>query len=537
MSSAGLAVKVRASSPWAPLRIGVFRALWIASVVSNVGSWMHLVAASWLMTSLTSSAAPVALLSTASALPSFALALPAGALADMLDRRRLILFTQAWQLAVAAILGVLTLYHITNPAVLLGATVVLGVGTTLGMPAFSAITPELVSGEELPAAISLNSVAVTSSQMIGPAIGGVMVAWIGSGGVFLLNAASFLSVLAVVYAWRRAKVLSTLPPEHLSSAIRSGMRYVGNAPELRAVLVRAAAFVACYSALPALLAVITRTRLHETASVYGILLGGLGIGGVVGALVLPRIRGRLTPDQITMVFSALYAVCLVTLARLHTFQAAFVVLFFAGLAGMGVMSSLSIAAQSVLPAWIRGRGLAIFQLVFQVGFAAGAAVWGVLANGRGLTTALTVAGIALVVQMVLGIRYRLTAAEDVDVELVGQMEPYVPVSLAPDDGPIMLTVEYRIPAEHLDEFLGHAAELGRARRRDGAMHWGFYSDPEDPERHVETFVASSWSEHLRQSQRLTGADAAAIARVRALHMGEADPPVKALISDRLKTRT
>jgi predicted MFS family arabinose efflux permease len=521
------------ASPWAPLRIGIFRALWIASVASNIGSWMHLIAASWLMTSLTTSAALVALLSTAGALPSFALALPAGALADVLDRRRLILFTQAWQLTAAAILGVLTLSHVTSPGILLGATVVLGIGATLGMPAFSAITPELVPRRELPAAISLNSVAVTLSQAVGPAIGGVLVASFGSGGVFVLNAASFLCVVAVVYRWHRAKPVSPLPPEHLTTAMRTGLRYVGNAPELQAVLIRAAAFVVCYSALPALLAVITRTRLHETASAYGILLGALGVGGVVGALVLPRIRRRLTPDQVAVAFSALYAACLATLAQLNSLPAALGVLFFAGLGGMGVMSSLSIAAQAVLPGWVRGRGLAIFQLVFQVAYAGGAAIWGVVATGNGLKATLTAAGIALAAQTALGLRFRLTTAENVDVQAAQRLEPYVPVSLAPDDGPIMLSVEYRIPEERLGDFLAVAADLRQARRRDGAMHWAIYTDPEDPGRHIETFTASSWSEHQRQSQRLTGTDAAAVQRVRALHAGDDDPPVKALVSDRV----
>jgi hypothetical protein len=315
--------------------------------------------------------------------------------------------------------------------------------------------------------------------------------------------------------------------------MRTGMRFVGNAPELQAVLVRAGAFVVCYSALPALLAVITRTRLHETASAYGVLLGALGVGGVLGALVLPRVRGRLTPDQVALGFGALYAACLVALAQLRSFPAALGVLFFAGVAGMGVMSSLSIAAQSVLPDWVRGRGLAIFQLVFQVAYASGAALWGVVATANGLRTTLIVAGVALIAQTALGLRFRLTAAEQVDVQGASRLEPYVPISLAPDDGPVLLSVEYRIPEDRVGDFLASAADLRRARRRDGAMHWAIYTDPEDPERHVETFVASSWSEHQRQSQRMTGTDAAAVERVRAMHVGGEDPPIKALVGDRV----
>ncbi|MFJ9369020.1 MFS transporter [Nocardia sp. NPDC101769] len=522
-----------ATSPWTPLRINTFRALWIASIASNVGSWMHLVSASWLMTTLTSSAALVALLSTASALPSFVLALPAGALADILDRRRLILFTQAWQLVVAALLGALTLSHSVNPALLLTATLLLGTGATLGMPAFSSITPELVPAAQLPAAISLNSVAMTASQAIGPAIGGVLVAAVGSGGVFLLNAASFLGVLAVVYVWRRRPTATALPPEHLTTAIRTGLRYVANAPELRAVLVRAAAFVLCYGALPSLLAVVTRVRLHQTATTYGLLLGVLGVGGVCGALVLPRIRHRYSPDRIALACSLLYAACLLTLAQLTAFPPALPVLFLAGMAGMGVMSTLNIAAQSVLPSWIRGRGLAVFQLVFQLGFAVSAAGWGAVAGTTGLPTALTAAGVALAAQTALGLWFRLAAAEQIDVQSAHVLEPYVPLSLAPDDGPIMLTVEYRIPAEHLADFHAAIPDLRRSRRRDGAMHWAMYSDPVDPDRHVETFTSPSWVEHERLSQRVTGTDALAVQRIRSLHVGEEDPALRALVSDRV----
>ncbi|MFE3187706.1 MFS transporter [Nocardia sp. NPDC059240] len=522
-----------ATSPWTPLRINTFRALWIASIASNIGSWMHLVSASWLMTTLTGSAALVALLSTASALPSFALALPAGALADILDRRRLILFTQAWQLVVAVLLGALTLAHSMNPALLLTGTLLLGVGATLGMPAFSSITPELVPTSELPAAISLNSVAMTASQAIGPAIGGVLVAVVGSGGVFLLNAASFLGVLAVVYIWRRKPTASNLPPEHLTTAIRTGLRYVANAPELRAVLIRAAGFVFCYAALPSLLAVVTRVRLHQTASTYGLLLAVLGVGGVCGALTLPRIRKRFSPDRIALVFSLVYAACLLILAQLTAFPPALPVLFIAGMAGMGVMSTLNIGAQSVLPSWIRGRGLAVFQLVFQLGFAISAAGWGAVASGAGLPVALTAAGLALAAQTMLGIWFRLSAAELVDVQSAHVLEPYVPITLAPDDGPIMLTVEYRIPGESLPEFHAAIPDLRRSRRRDGAMHWAMYSDPSDPGKHVETFISPSWVEHERLSERTTGTDAVAVQRIRALHVGAEDPTLRALVSDRV----
>ncbi|MFI1916618.1 MFS transporter [Nocardia sp. NPDC020380] len=464
--------------------------------------------------------------------PSFALALQGGALADILDRRRLILFTQAWQLLVAALLGVLTLAHAVNPALLLAATLLLGIGATLGMPAFTAVTPELVPSGQLPAAIGLNSMGVTASQAIGPAIGGLLVAAVGSGGVFLLNALSFLGVLAVVYLWRRPVAPTTLPPEHLTTAIRTGLRYVANAPELRAVLIRTAAFVLCYGAMPSLLAVVTRVRLHQSASMYGLLLAALGVGGVCGALVLPRVRGRFDPDAIALLFSLLYAACMLMIAQLTTFPLALPVLFVAGVAGMGVMSTLNIAAQSVLPSWIRGRGLAVFQLVFQAGYALSAAGWGVVATVAGLPTALTLAALALAAQTILSRRYRLTASQSVDVRSAHVSEAYTPITLAPDDGPILLTVEYSIPEDRQHALDAAIPDLRRARRRDGAMHWAWYADPTNPTRHVEAFLSPSWVEHQRLAQRLTGTDAAALQRIRSLHDGDDEPSMTALVNYR-----
>ncbi|MGI8930354.1 MAG: MFS transporter [Candidatus Limnocylindria bacterium] len=519
-------------SIWSPLGTPLFRAVWLAALASNVGGWMHLVAAQWEMTSLSDSAALVGLISTASALPAFLLALPAGALADVVDRRRLIVFAQAWQLVVAALLGVLTVADVTTPAVLLGATVVLGFGASLGLPAFSAVTTELVDRERLPAAISLNSVAMTLSQALGPAIGGLLVASIGSGGVFLLNAVSFVGVVAVLVAWHRTPPVSGLPPEHVSSAMRAGVRYLANAPELRGVLLRVGAYVLGYSAVPALLAVLVRTRLDGDASAFGLLLGCVGIGGVLGATLLPRLRGRLGPDRVAASCTLAVAAAVAALATVPSLPAAYPVMVVLGFVSIGVISSLMIAAQAVLPDWVRGRGLAMLGLVFQAGFAAGAACWGVLAAETSVTVALGVAAAFVAVGSLLGLRFRLADAEGLDVRPAHALEPYPPVSLAADDGPVQLSVEYDVPAEDLPAFQLTAGELGRARRRAGAMHWTLYADIRDRQRQVESFTVASWGEHERQSERVTEADRAVFDRVRAFHRGEESPRERALISER-----
>src|SRR5205807_3011512 len=252
-------------SAWSPLRHSLFRALWIASVVSNLGTWMEEVGEAWLMTDQTASPLLVSLLQTADGLPIFLLALPAGALADIVDRRRLLLFTQGWMCAAAAALGVLTLLGLTTPWVLLASTCALGVGTAVNVPAWQAIMPELVSREELPAAAALGGVGFNLARSVGPAVGGLLVAAAGPWAVFLLNAASFVGVIVVLYRWRRAPRHSVLPTERVAGAVRAGLRYVRYAPALRAVLVRTLAFIVCGSALWGLLPVVGRRELELTS--------------------------------------------------------------------------------------------------------------------------------------------------------------------------------------------------------------------------------------------------------------------------------
>jgi MFS family permease len=525
-----------AGSTWAPLRSGLFRALWLASLASNIGSWMHLVAASWMMTTLTTSVVVVALLQTVNSVPNFLLALPAGALADVVDRRRLVLFSQAWQLLVAAALGLIALSGAADPVILLVMTFALATGAALGAPAFSAITPELVPRAQLPAAISLNAVVLTGSQAIGPAVGGLLVAWFGPGPVFVVNAVSFLAVVTVVAGWRRPAQAAGLPVEHVTAAIRTGLRYVGNEPAFRTVLIRAVAYVLAFSAVPALLAVYTREVLHGTATDYGLLLGALGVGGIAGALVLPGIRQRWSSDRIVVVATLVYAAAMAAAAALPALvpgvAAVGVTLLVAGLAGMANMSTFNIAGQSVLPDWVRGRGLAVVQLSFMLALAVGGAGWGTLATRIGVPATLSVAAGCLAATAVLARRLPLAATDAIDPTLSDLSEPYVPVTLLPDDGPVLLSVEYRIPPESLGEFLDTAHQLARMRRRDGAMHWALYTDPNDTRRLVETFSSPSWSEHLRGASRLTVADAQILERIRAFHDGGEEPRLTAMLAAR-----
>lgn len=503
-------------------------------MVSNLGTWMHFVAASWLMASLTVSVTLVALLSTADAVPSFALSLPAGAMADVFDRRRLIIATQAIQLAVAAVLAAVTLAGGASPALLLATTTALAVGATLGRPAFAAVTPELVSPEQLPAAISVNSLTSTLAQTVGPALGGILVAAVGAGAVFLINAASFLGVIIVIAAWRRAPQVHKLPPEHIAHAIRTGIRYTANAPELAAVLVRDAAYAVSYIALPTLLVLVTRRQLHGTAGDYGLLLGLAGVGGVVAAFTLPQLRARLQIDLLVTIASIIYGAVLWAVAASHTLPPVAAAMIVAGFCQVTVTSSLMIGAQKVLPSWVRGRGLAIFQMTYQAALAGGAVIWGAVATRFGIPVALEIGGTLLALSTLLGFVAKLSGTERVDVRSCDQAIPNPHVAVDPDDGPVLVTIEYRVPAEGRVAF-GHAlADLRRARRREGAIHWSVYTDVASPETHVENYVVSSWTEHERQAERRTERNQSAFDRVVDLHAGPGQPVERYLLGQHFR---
>jgi predicted MFS family arabinose efflux permease/quinol monooxygenase YgiN len=525
------------TSPWTPLRIGVFRAVWMATVASNLGTWMHLVAASWLMTSLTASAAVVALLQTAQSLPAFTLALPGGALADVLDRRRMIMATQGWQALVACGLGVVTLADAATPAILLGFTFALGLGMALALPVLWAITPELVPRSDLPAAISLNSAAFTLAQAVGPTVGGLLVATAGAGTVFVLNAVSFLGVAAVVAAWRRPPSTNTLPPEHVGGAIRTGLRYVLNARPLQVVLARVLTHALCFSAFPALLVVVTRRELDVGAGGYGALYGCFGAGGVLGALFVPRLRARVPTDRLLPVAATVFALMLAALALLDSIGPLLPIMVLGGAASMAVISSLSTAAQSVLPSWVRGRGIAVYLLTFQAAMAAGAALWGALASSAGVSTALLAAGACMVAgHLITGAAgLRLAVADRVDLTPAHWVEPQFALEPELGEGPIRVEIEYRIAPGDTEEFVAAMREVRRTRKRDGAMRWSLYQDLSEPDRHVESFLVASWAEHERQHERAMRSDRTAIERVLALQRGE-PPRVHHLIGHRLGER-
>ncbi len=533
-SNTASALAQESASPWSPLAEPIFRALWIATVASNIGTWMQDVGESWLMVSLTTSPILVALVETAGSLPIVLLALPAGALADVVDRRRLLLITQSWMLVSAALLGVFTLFGLVTPWMLLLLTFILGLGTAMNGPAWQAIIPELVPRRELPAAITLVGVAVNVSRAVGPALGGLLVAAAGSGVVFLLNALSFLGVMVVIYRWHPTPQRSAMPPEQIFGAMRAGLRYVRHAPELRAALVRTGAFIVCASALWALLPLQARHALGLGSFGYGILLGCIGAGAVAGAAFLSKVRQKISNNLLVVGATVLFAAVTAVLAHVHVPVVAGAALILGGIAWISVMSSFNTAAQAAAPAWARARALSTYTLVFMGGMAIGSAAWGTLAAHFGVTTALTCAALGLIIGLTASSRYRLIDGDELNIAPLGYWpEPVVVVEPEPDQGPVLVQVEYWIDLNQAGEFRRAMRDLRRVRRRDGASRWALFRDPAQPGRFVESFLVETWAEHLRQHARATESDLDIEKRVRAFHIGVGQPAVTHLIAERV----
>jgi len=518
------------TSTWSPLRQPVFRALWMASAVSSIGTWMHDVGAAWLMTSLSPSPFLVALMQAASSLPFFLLALPAGAIADVVDRRKMLLFTQAWMLAAAALLGVLTVAGITTPGILLALTFALSVGSAMNMPVWQTITPELVTKEELPSAVTLSGIVINLSRSVGPALAGMIIAAAGTGVVFLLNAASFVGVMLVIYRWQRTQQKSALPAERFIGAIQAGIRYARFAPLLQTVFIRTAAYIFFASALFALLPLLGRRELGLDALGYGIILGFWGIGGLTGAFIIPKVRQQTSIDHLVAGASVLMGAMMLVLASLRNFYLVCGVMFVVGIASLSVMVSLSVSAQTAVPTWVRARAIATQMLVFQGCMALGSLLWGAIAQRAGISTALTAAAIGLIVCVLLTTRYRLRCVEKFDFAAsLHWNQPTRAFEPCPNDGPVLVTLEYRIDPANAEEFTKAMQALSLIRRRDGAIQWGMYQDLADPGRFVETMMVESWAEHKRQFERVTNSDRVIEDRVRAFHVGEEPPKVSQMI--------
>jgi len=511
---------------WSPLKNKVFRMLWIATLISNIGTWMHDVGAGWLMTSLSPSPVMVALIQTATTLPIFLLAFPAGALSDIIDRRRYLIVVQIWMGLVAALLTVFAFTDAITIWSLVALTFAMGIGSAMMLPAWAAITPEVVPTRELQPAIALNSMGINVARAIGPAVGGLIISFAGTGAVFALNAVSFFCVFIVLLRWRREAPPSDLPAERFFGAMRAGFRFAIHASALQAATIRGAGFVLFASASWALLPLVAKNLVDGGPQAFGILIASIGVGAVGGAVVLPKIRQKISRDAMVAYATILYAGAMWALATMNQLLALCVAMAISGIAWIAVLSSLQVAAQMALPNWVRSRGLAFFMTVFMGSMALGSLLWGKVAELTSISQSLTFAAIAAVVSIALTWRWKISGIETVDLTpTMHWPTPNIYSEVTHDRGPVLVTIEYQVEPGKDGEFITALQELGKHRRRDGAFFWCFFENTEQQHHYIETFYVESWLEHLRQHERVTDADRVLQGSLLSLLVEETTPTV------------
>jgi len=498
-----------APSPQGAFRHRAFTVIWIATVVSNIGTWMYNAASGWLMVSLDANPLVVSLVQVATSLPMFLFALPAGTLADIVDKRKFLIALEGATTLVSAIFAALVgLGHIT-PTLLLLFMFLIGAGGALTAPAWQAIVPDLVPSQDLMPAVAANSVGINVSRAVGPALAGSIIGLLGIAAPFWVNAISNLGVIGALLWWRAPRTrISRLPVERFTSAIFTGFRYARHNRHLRATLVRAVTFFLYASAYWALLPLVARDRLGGGPGLYGVLLGAIGAGAVAGAFALPWAKAKTGPDLLVAVGTVGTAGALVLFGLARSPAVALVASALAGASWIAVLANLNVSAQVALPNWVRGRGLALFVTVFFGTMTLGSAIWGELASVLGLPLAHFIAAAGAVLALPLTWKKKLQTGAGVD--LTPSMHwpaPAVTGEIDSERGPVLVTVEYQIAAEkNREAFLSALDKVSHERRRDGAYDWGIFEDSADRLRFLETFLVESWLEHLRQHERVTNAD-------------------------------
>ena len=522
-------IALPASAP-SPLRIPIFRAVWIASMASNFGGLIQSVGASWTMASLAGSPHLVALVQASTTLPIMLLSLLAGAVADNLDRRKVMLAAQLFMLAVSAALSIFAWSGHLTPVMLLGFTFLIGCGTAFNGPAWQASVGEMVPRPQLAGAVALNSMGFNIARSVGPAVGGAIVAAAGVAAAFAVNAFSYLGLIVVLARWRPLIAPRTLPAEPLLQAMGSGIRYVAMSPNLRVVLLRALVFGIAAAAVPALMPLVARDLMRGGPLTYGLLLGAFGIGAVGGAFASGRLRERLSSEGVVRVASLALAVGAAVAGFSRSLPLTLSALFIAGGGWVLALSTFNVTVQLATPRWVVARALSLYQMAAFGGMAAGSWMFGVLAEDHGVAEALLVAAGVQAVGVLLGLVLPLAQAETLDLDALGRWhEPETDVPVEPRSGPIVVTIEYRIADADVLTFLGAMNERGRIRRRDGAHNWTLLRDLGDHTLWIERYHVATWLDYVRHNERRTRADAASFDTIRALHQGPEAPRVHRMI--------
>jgi MFS family permease len=503
----------------APLRLATFRRIWLASVLSNLGLLIQGVGAAWAMTQMASSADKVALVQTALSLPIMLIAVPAGATADMYDRRIVALVALCVALAGATALAALTWLGLITPNLLLGLCFAVGSGMALMGPAWQSSVAEQVPAEALPAALALNGISYNIARSIGPAIGGIVVAVAGSEAAFALNAMLYLPLIVALFLWKRVVEPSRLPPEHLRRAMVSGARYIGNSPSIKIVLARTLVVGLLGGAILALLPLVTRDRLHGGAGLYGMMLGAFGVGAVLGALNLSRLRNYLGAEPAISTCTIAMGVGFVMVAVSHTPLLTMAALVVAGSGWTLAWTLLNIGVQLSAPRWVSGRALAAYQATSSGGIALGAWGWGHLTDLAGVETALLIAGVLMMASPLIGLWLRMPRIGARGEETVVLDDPEVRLELTGRSGPVVVEIEYRVERDNALAFHSLMHEVQMFRQRNGAYGWSIARDVADPELWTERYRCPTWFDYLRQRNRATRSETATEQRAIAFHIG------------------
>jgi len=535
---------MRLPAAFVPLRHPAFRLLWIANLIANTGMWMQNTGAGWLMTSLAPSPIMVSLVQVASLLPVFLLALPAGALADIMDRKRFLLIAQAWVAACGIVLAVLTFSGTLGPWGLLALTFAIGAGTAMNSPAWSATTPEVVPRADLAQAIVLNGIGFNLTRAIGPAIGGLVVAWAGPEATFALNALCFLAVIVALLAWKREAPRATGPREHFFSAMRAGIGYVRASPVLRATIIRGCVFFLFGAAVWGLLPLLVRRQLGLGPEWFGIMLAAMGVGAVAAGFLMPLLRGRLDRGGTVTASSILGGGALILLGQANAPWMAALAMALYGVAWLAGASTLQASAQLAVPGWVRARAIGIYQVATFGALATGALLGGWAGEALGLGLALGAAG-TICAGGALAVRHlkiepnaappaaapptTMPQPEPADAALASQLHA--------GSGAVLEVVRYHIAPADRDAFLAAMAECRQVRLRSGALGWRLFEDIAHPERWVELWMVENWTDHLREADRLTEWDRETLADAARLHQGEVGPEAERYLNVAPGSRT
>ncbi len=523
------------TDPPSPLSVPVFRAVWIASMASNFGGLIQAVGASWLMTSLTPSSQMVALVQASTALPILLLSLWSGAVADNLDRRRVMLAAQGFMLAVSVVLAVVTVAGWISPWLLLAFTFLIGCGAAMNGPTWQASVGDMVPRSALPGAVALNSMGFNIARSVGPAIGGAIVAAAGAAAAFVVNAISYVGLIAVLVRWKPSYPERVLPREPLGHAMTAGVRYVAMSPDIRTVLARALIFGVGASAVPAMMPLVARDVIVGNSLTYGVLLGAFGIGAVGGGLMVRRLRDRMSVEAIVRAAAAALVTGTVLTGVSATLWLTIPTLALAGGGWVLALSTFNVTVQLSAPRWVVARALSLYQMAAFGGMASGAVLFGGIADAHGVEISLFAAAAVQALTILSGYILPLPIARDLNLALREWSEPETAVSVDDRSGPVVVTIEYRIATENIPRFLNVMHERRRIRRRDGARHWTLLRDLGEPDLWIERYHVATWLDYVRHNQRRTLEDTQNTLDILALHDGPSKPVVHRMIERQTST--